>query len=88
MLQASSEGVIRTAEEEDNYLQQRGPLRRFQNQFGCVQDIIRYSVNLSAIPDSLSIIIGKCSYVFHIKLQKFKIGYCKYSYPYPYPYSG
>ena len=52
LFQVSPEGIVRTAEEEDNYLEQRGPLRKFQNQIGCVQDIVRYRANPAAIPDS------------------------------------
>ena len=52
IVQVSLEGIVRTAEEEDDYLQQRGPLQRFQNQFGCVQDIVRYRANQTAIPQS------------------------------------
>ena len=64
LLQLSSEGIVRTAEEEDNYLEQRGPLRMFQNEVGCVQDIIRYQANPAAIPAETpgnpAVISGEC----------------------------
>lgn len=59
LLQASPEGIVRTAEEEDSYLEQRGPLRKFQNQIGCVQDIVRYRTNPAAIPSGSDVISGK-----------------------------
>lgn len=55
---ASSEGIIRSAEEEDDYLEQRGPLRKFQNEIGCVQDILRYRANPAAIPSNPAVISG------------------------------
>jgi len=57
----SNEGIVRTAEEEDNYLEMRGPLRKYQNQIGCVQDIVRYRANSSAIPADTGVITGKCN---------------------------
>jgi len=41
---------LRTTEEEDNYFAERGPLQRYQNSIGCVQDLVRFIADPSVIP--------------------------------------
>jgi hypothetical protein len=36
-------GIIQTPEEEDEYYRNRGPIPPFQNEYGCIQDVVGYT---------------------------------------------
>ncbi|XP_028402985.1 voltage-dependent calcium channel subunit alpha-2/delta-1-like isoform X1 [Dendronephthya gigantea] len=36
-------GIIQTPEEEDEYYRNRGPIPPFQNEYGCIQDVVGYA---------------------------------------------
>lgn len=36
-------GIIQTPEQEDEYYRNKGPIPPFQNEYGCVQDVIEYN---------------------------------------------
>lgn len=39
-------GIIQTPEEEDEYYRNKGPIPPFQNEYGCIQDVIGYNATL------------------------------------------
>lgn len=52
-------GIIQTPEEEDEYYRNRGPIPPFQNEYGCIQDVVGYG----------ALIEGKNYFVFPIILR-------------------
>ncbi len=56
------EGIPINPEDQDNYYKNRGPIPSFQNEYGCIQDAVRYSVNSSVLgPYQSKILIGNVS---------------------------
>ena len=43
------EGLPKNPEEMDNYYKNRGPIPKFSNEFGCIQDVVGYTVNETAL---------------------------------------
>lgn len=43
------EGLPTNPQEQDNYLKTRGPIPKFSNDFGCIQDVVGFSINSSAL---------------------------------------
>ena len=39
-------GIIQTPEQEDDYYRNKGPIPPFQNEYGCIQDVIGYNATL------------------------------------------
>lgn len=53
------EGIPTNPEDEDNYYKNRGPIPSFKNEYGCIQDAVRYSVNESIFSENQNnILIG------------------------------
>ena len=50
-------GIPINPEDQDNYYKNRGPIPSFQNEYGCIQDAVRYSVNESVLSGS-TLLIG------------------------------
>ena len=42
-------GLPKNPEEQDNYYKEKGPIPKFSNDFGCIQDLVSFSVNTSAL---------------------------------------
>ena len=56
------EGIPINPEDQDNYYKNRGPIPSFQNEYGCIQDAVRYSVNTSVLgPYRSKLLIGNVS---------------------------
>lgn len=56
------EGIPINPEDQDNYYKNRGPIPSFQNEYGCIQDAVRYSVNASALgPYQRNILVANIS---------------------------
>jgi voltage-dependent calcium channel alpha-2/delta-3 len=56
------EGIPINPEDQDNYYKNRGPIPSFQNEYGCIQDAVRYLVNASVLgPHQTKILIGNVS---------------------------
>ncbi|CAH1773823.1 unnamed protein product [Owenia fusiformis] len=53
-------GIPQTPEETDDYYKNRGPIPKFSNSFGCIQDVVAYAANLSALGPS-NMITGNVS---------------------------
>ena len=49
LAQVTLEGLPKNPEEMDNYYKNRGPIPKFSNEFGCIQDVVGYRVNESAL---------------------------------------
>jgi len=43
------EGIPINPEDQDNYYKNRGPIPSFQNEYGCIQDAVRYSVKATTL---------------------------------------
>ncbi|PIK39898.1 hypothetical protein BSL78_23247 [Apostichopus japonicus] len=59
----SLEGLPKNPEESDNFLRTKGPIPSFSSKFSCIQDIVVYSVNESALgPNGLLVgnVSGPC----------------------------
>ena len=56
------EGLPKNPEELDNYYKNRGPIPKFENNFGCIQDVVGYVVNESALGKTAHIINTNMSY--------------------------
>ena len=48
-LQVTLEGLPKNPEEQDNYYKTKGPIPKFSNDYGCIQDLVSFSVNRSAL---------------------------------------
>ena len=56
------EGIPINPEDQDNYYKNRGPIPSFQNEYGCIQDAVRYSVNASILGQyQTKMIVGNVS---------------------------
>jgi len=56
------EGIPVNPEDQDNYYKNRGPIPSFQNDYGCIQDAVKYSVNISILgPHQTKLLIGNVS---------------------------
>jgi hypothetical protein len=56
------EGIPINPEDQDNYYKNRGPIPSFQNDYGCIQDAVRYSVNASVLGlHQTKILVGNVS---------------------------
>ena len=52
------EGIPGTPEALDNYYKNKGPIPKFNNDFGCITDVVGYRANASALGNS-RMITGK-----------------------------
>ncbi|EDO28538.1 predicted protein [Nematostella vectensis] len=43
------EGLLKTPEQEDDYYKNKGPIPPFRNEYGCIQDVVGYSADDSAL---------------------------------------
>ncbi|XP_070555607.1 voltage-dependent calcium channel subunit alpha-2/delta-2-like [Ptychodera flava] len=62
------EGIAKTPEELDDYFRNKGPIPSFSNNFGCIQDVVGYQANSSALGPSGMItgnITGPCKSGFY-----------------------
>ena len=81
--QVTLEGLPKNPEELDNYYKNRGPIPKFSNEFGCIQDVVGYSVNESALGTVrywcnehwLQFLKGKSSVCFALHHLEFLVGY-------------
>lgn len=48
------DGIPKNPEEQDDYIRNKGPIPKFNNEFGCIQDVVGYSVNETALGIYLS----------------------------------
>jgi hypothetical protein len=48
-LQETLDGIPKNPEEQDDYIRNKGPIPKFNNEFGCIQDVVGYSVNETAL---------------------------------------
>jgi voltage-dependent calcium channel alpha-2/delta-3 len=56
------EGIPLNPEDQDNYYKNRGPIPSFQNEYGCIQDAVRYSVDFTVLGKYQSkILVGNVS---------------------------
>jgi len=56
------EGIPVNPEDQDNYYKNRGPIPSFQNDYGCIQDAVKYSVNTSILgAHQTKLLIGNVS---------------------------
>ncbi|XP_052254694.1 voltage-dependent calcium channel subunit alpha-2/delta-2-like isoform X2 [Dreissena polymorpha] len=46
------EGIAKNPEEQDDYIRNKGPIPKFNSEFGCIQDVVGYTVNESALGPS------------------------------------
>jgi voltage-dependent calcium channel alpha-2/delta-3 len=53
-------GIPINPEDQDNYYKNRGPIPSFQNEYGCIQDAVRYSVDEKVLGGS-KLLIGNVS---------------------------
>jgi voltage-dependent calcium channel alpha-2/delta-3 len=53
-------GIPVNPEDQDNYYKNRGPITSFQNEYGCIQDAVRYKVNTTVFKNS-SLLTGNVS---------------------------
>ncbi|XP_071499643.1 voltage-dependent calcium channel subunit alpha-2/delta-3-like [Diadema antillarum] len=56
----SLEGIAKTPEELDNFYRYKGPIPSFSNSIGCIQDVVGYQANFSAL-GSTGMITGNIS---------------------------
>ena len=63
-------GIPTNPEELDDYYKNKGPIPAFNNEFGCIQDVVAFSLNASALGQSkmLTGVIGKrySERIFHL----------------------
>ncbi|XP_064625749.1 voltage-dependent calcium channel subunit alpha-2/delta-2-like isoform X2 [Lineus longissimus] len=45
-------GFPRNPEEQDNYYKDKGPIPKFNNEYGCIQDVVGYEANQTALGSS------------------------------------
>ena len=43
------QGQPKNPEDHDDYFKNRGPTRKFHNDFGCIQDVVSYKADDSAL---------------------------------------
>ena len=48
-VQVTLKGLPTNPEEQDNYYKNKGPIPKFSNDYGCIQDLVSFSVNRSAL---------------------------------------
>ena len=48
-MQVTLQGIPANPEALDNYYKNKGPIPKFNNEFGCITDVVGYSVNESAL---------------------------------------
>ncbi|XP_002735490.2 VWFA and cache domain-containing protein 1-like [Saccoglossus kowalevskii] len=62
------DGIAKTPEELDDYFRTKGPIPSFSNNFGCIQDVVGYQANSSALGPSGMItgnVTGACKSGFY-----------------------
>ncbi|XP_052774120.1 voltage-dependent calcium channel subunit alpha-2/delta-3-like isoform X2 [Mya arenaria] len=62
------EGIPKNPEEQDDYIRNKGPIPKFNSEFGCIQDVVGYSVNETALGPSLMVtgnVSGPCMSGFY-----------------------
>ncbi|XP_060584904.1 voltage-dependent calcium channel subunit alpha-2/delta-3-like [Ruditapes philippinarum] len=62
------DGIPKNPEEQDDYIRNKGPIPKFNNEFGCIQDVVGYSVNETALGPSRMVtgnVSGPCMSGFY-----------------------
>ncbi|KAL4236042.1 hypothetical protein ACF0H5_004428 [Mactra antiquata] len=62
------DGIPKNPEEKDDYNRNKGPIPKFNNEFGCIQDVVGYSVNETALGPSRMVtgnVSGPCMSGFY-----------------------
>jgi len=49
IVQVTLKGLPSNPEEKDNYYKTKGPIPKFSNNYGCIQDLVSFKANPSAL---------------------------------------
>ena len=66
--QVTLEGIPQNPEQKDDYLKNKGPIPKFNNEFGCIQDVVGYKVNETTLGKFVHALVGYNHYQFSLLL--------------------
>ena len=49
IIQVTLDGIPKNPEEQDDYMKHKGSIPKFNSEYGCIQDVVGYSVNETAL---------------------------------------